>query len=429
MNNSKRLQREMVGRVLLVLLLLGLFPTVFAQEVLWVRQFGSEEVEYAFGVAVDAAGNVYVVGLTNGTLPGQTNAGSVDAFVRKYDAVGNEVWTRQFGSSALDFAQGVAVDTAGNVYVAGRTAGGLTDQPNTGKEDAFVRKYDASGNELWTRQFGSTNEDRVLGAATDSTGNVYLVGVTQGSLPGQSSASPSIDDAFVRKYDANGRELWTHQFGTAAHDGARGAVVDTAGNLYVIGWTWQPLPGQTLLGRVDIYLRKYDANGFEFWTRQFGTEAWDVPYGIALDATGNIYIVGETEGAFPDQAHLGGRDAFVCKLDTTGGLLWANQFGSTDHDQAYGIGVDAVGNIYVAGWTEGALPGYKRQGPTDAFVRKYDATGRGLWTYQFGSNRYDEIRSATIDTNGNFYVVGRTEGALPGQTRIGGGDAFVAKLK
>lgn len=429
MNCSKRSYSwKTVGRILLVLLFLSVFSTVFAQEILWIRQFGSEAVEYALGVATDAAGNVYIVGLTGGALPGQTRAGYVDAFVRKYDATGNEVWTSQFGSVALDYAQGVAVDAAGNVYVAGRTEGVLTDQPSAGKQDAFVRKYDATGNELWTRQFGSAAHDSALGAAVDAEGNVYVTGETEGVLPGQTHAGGG-SDAFIRKYDTKGRELWTHQFGSAAHDGAQRAVIDAAGNIYVVGWAWLALPGQTHLGLVDVYLRKYDANGFEFWTRQFGTAAWDVPNDMAIDAAGNVYIAGETEGAFPGQTHAGNKDAFVGKLDTAGNLLWVNQFGSAAHDQAYGVGVDTVGNIYVAGWTEGALPGQKRQGPSDAFVRKYDATGKELWTYQFGSNRYDEIRDATSDTSGNFYVVGRTEGALPGQTRIGGGDAFVVKLK
>jgi hypothetical protein len=413
-----------------LILLLLLFSTVFAQQVLWIRQFGSEEVEYALGVAVDTIGNVYIVGLTGGALPGQTNVGGLDAFVRKYDAAGNEVWTRQFGSVALDFAQGVAVDIAGNVYVAGRTAGALTDQPSAGGLDAFVRKYSAVGDELWTRQFGSTANDTALGVAVDANGNVYITGETYGALPGQTHAGGVGSDAFIRKYDAAGNELWTRQFGSTAHDGARDAVIDAAGNLYVTGWSWAPLPNQTLVGRVDVYLRKYDATwGIELWTRQFDSAAWDVPYAIALDTAGNVYIAGETEGAFLGQTHTGNRDAFVCKFDTAGNLLWVNQFGSTAHDQAYGVGVDAESNIYVAGWTEGTLPNQKRMGSSDAFARKYNADGRELWTYQFGSSRYDEIRGAAIEAAGLLYVVGRTEGALPGQTRIGGGDAFVAKLK
>jgi len=428
MNLKKRLEGKTIGRIVLVLLLLSLFPAVFAQEVLWIRQFGSEGYDYPLGLAVDAAGNVYIVGLTNGTFPDQIHAGDLDAFVRKYDAAGNDVWTSQFGTTASDFAQGVAVDAAGNVYVAGRTEGVLTDQSSAGGHDAFVRKYDASGNELWTRQFGSAARDWALGIAVDAAGNTYVVGETEGVLSGQNRAGGG-SDAFIRKYSADGLELWTHQYGSAAHDGARGAVIDAAGNIYVAGWAWAPLPGQAHLGLVDVYLRKYDANGFEFWTRQFGTAAWDLPNSMAIDATGNVYVAGETEGAFPSQTHAGKRDAFVRKYDAAGNLLWTSQFGSAAHDQAWGVGVDAAGNIYVAGWTEGTLPNQKRIGAFDAFVRKYDSTGRELWTYQFGSNRHDEVRGAAVDLADNVYVIGQTEGTLPGQIRLGGGDAFVAKLK
>src|SRR2546425_1032036 len=111
----------------------------------------------AVGIAVDASG-VYVAGLTWDALPGQTSAGSGDAFLRKYDASGNVLWTRQFGSSDFDQADNVAVDASG-AYVAGVTAGAFPGQTSAGSADAFVIKYDTSGNVLWTRQFGSSGYD------------------------------------------------------------------------------------------------------------------------------------------------------------------------------------------------------------------------------------------------------------------------------
>src|SRR5262249_59490266 len=114
--------------------------------------------DLAFGVAVDASG-VYVAGDTDGTLPGQTGAGGRDAFVRKYDGAGNQLWTRQFGTSGFfDSALGVAVDASGG-FVAGFIDGTLPGQTSAGDIDAYVRKYDAAGNELWTRQFGTSAHD------------------------------------------------------------------------------------------------------------------------------------------------------------------------------------------------------------------------------------------------------------------------------
>jgi len=148
----------------------------------WVRQFGSLGPAEDYAMAVDAAGNIYVVGYTGGTLPEQTSSGSYDAFVRKYDASGNELWTRQFGTTYEDYAYGISVDASG-VYVAGLTWGTLPGQTSSGGYDAFVRKYDASGTELWTRQFGTTSADFARGISVDASG-VYVAGYTLGYLTG-----------------------------------------------------------------------------------------------------------------------------------------------------------------------------------------------------------------------------------------------------
>ena len=152
-------------------------------------------------MTLDPEGNVYLAGRTAGALPGQISAGGFDAYVRKYDGEGNEVWTRQFGTTGRDRVD-VAVDLEGNVYVAGQAEGALPDQVSSGDTDAFVRKYDGDGNEVWTRQFGTLGFDQGPGVAADSEGNVYLSGRGEGALPGQASSGDS--DAFVRKYDRDG---------------------------------------------------------------------------------------------------------------------------------------------------------------------------------------------------------------------------------
>ncbi len=121
---------------------LALVPTAHAQEIEWIRQFGSSSIDNARGISVDASG-IYVAGLTSGTLPGQTSAGSTDAFVRKYDLDGNEVWTRQFGTPSGDNARGISVDASG-IYVAGGTDGTLPGQTSAGSTDAFVVKLKLS---------------------------------------------------------------------------------------------------------------------------------------------------------------------------------------------------------------------------------------------------------------------------------------------
>src|SRR5207248_3308146 len=126
----------------------------------------------AGGVAA-VPGGAYIAGTTFGTLPGQISAGSADAFVRKYDNDGNVQWTRQFGGtqvpfvSPYDYANGVAADASG-MYAAGDTTAVLPGQTNTGGSDVYVRKYDPDGNLLWTREFGTAADESGNGVAVDS---------------------------------------------------------------------------------------------------------------------------------------------------------------------------------------------------------------------------------------------------------------------
>jgi len=198
----------------------------------WTRQFGTPDYDSVAGVAVDATG-LYVVGTTWGAFPGKNNTGLSDVFIRKYDAAGKVAWTRQFGTADYDWAGGVAVDASG-LYVVGTTGGALPGQTSSGEDDVFVRKYNASGDVIWTRQFGSASWD--AGAAVSVDANfVYVAGGTDGSLPDQINAG--MTDAFVRKYDANGNLIWTRQFGGDEEDSASSIAVKDD-SVYVAG-IWQ----------------------------------------------------------------------------------------------------------------------------------------------------------------------------------------------
>jgi hypothetical protein len=226
----------------------------------WTHQFGSTNNDFAYQVAVDGAG-VYVVGITDGALDG-ANLGGFDAFIRKYDGGGVEQWTRQFGSTSNDFAYHVAVDATvdpSGVYVVGITDGALDGQTYLGGLDAFIRKYDGGGVEQWTREFGTGSDDVAYGVAVDGTG-VYVVGTTDGALDGTNVGGL---DAFVRKYDGGGAELWTRQVGSGSDDFADDVAVDGTG-VYVVGITMGTLPGQTSAGGFDAFLLKMNlmpANG------------------------------------------------------------------------------------------------------------------------------------------------------------------------
>ena len=325
---------------------------------------------------MDREGNVYLTGITAGVLPGQTKKGGLDAFLSKYHASGDELWTRQFGSDnpgrsfdSTTTGISVAVDGQANVYVVGETFGTFSGQLNAGLSDAFLRKYDASGAVLWTRQFGSDHRDLAPGVAADEAGNVYVAGMTYGVLPDQTNAG--VIDAFLRKYDASGEALWTRQFGSDDNEGVSDVAADGVGNIYVLGQTAGALPGQTGAGAIDAFLRKYDPSGEVLWTRQFGSDEPDTMMSVTVDREGSVYVGGITAGALPGQSSSGGADAFFRIYNFSGEEILTQQFGSSGNDMAVGLAVDRAGNIYVAGRTDGALPGQTNAGGTDAFFRKY----------------------------------------------------------
>ena len=186
-------------------------------------------------------------------------------------APGDIDWVRQFGSTVGASAQfgTVAVDSDGNAYLAGQAAGSIPGQTGAGDFDACVRKYDAAGNELWTRQFGTPNRDSVRAVAVDASG-VYVAGfVTFGALPGQTAGGGQ--DAFLRKYDAAGNELWTRQFGTATVDAANGVAVR-------LGRLRERLH-EGILGGARSTPNQFVQYGLSSsgWTRQFNTTTTALP--------------------------------------------------------------------------------------------------------------------------------------------------------
>jgi len=158
-----------------------------------------------------------------------------------------------------DYANGVATDSSGNVYVTGDTYGGLDNNTNAGNSDLFVVKYLDNGTKQWTKQLGTSSTDLANGVATDSSRNVYLAGDTYGRLDNNTSAGNA--DLFVVKYISSGTKQWTYQLGTASIDLANGVATDPSGNVYVTGGTYGGLDGNTNAGNTDLFVVKYNSSG------------------------------------------------------------------------------------------------------------------------------------------------------------------------
>jgi hypothetical protein len=403
-----------------------LWPTAApAASIAWTAQFGTRYPDDSNGLVVDPGGNLYVIGQTSGELPGQKAAGMIDGFLRRYDASGQEVWTRQFGSYERDLPKGVTLDHAGNVYVVGQTFGNFPDQPSAGGWDGFIRKYTPSGDEVWTRQFGGGGGESAASVKIDQADNAYVVGGTRAALPGQTNLGDY--DAFIIKFDAGGNSVWVRQFGTTVEDYALTVVLGANGDPIVAGETSGLLAGAAAAGGLDGFGRRYDPDGNVVWTRQFGSPMDDFAVGAAVSPGGDVLLVGTTFGALPGQSSRGNTDAYMVAFGAGGGDLWSRQFGTSGADDAEAIVFDAARRPFLAGRAGGALPGAASSGGTDAFLAAAGPGGNILWVRQFGGPADDYALALAIGPGG-FYLAGGTTGALPGQTTAGERDAFVVNI-
>ena len=332
----------------------------------WTRQIGSSEEDDATSIAVDGSGNSYITGFTIGDLAGPNQGGS-DAFIVKYDTAGTVQWSRQVGSIERDHAKSIALDASGNSYITGLTEGDLAG-PSQGWSDAFIVKYDTAGTVQWSRQFGTGSSDKGTGIAVDGSGNIYITGETYGDLGGPSQGGY---DIFIANYDSAGTAQWIRQIGTPARDSATSIAVDGSGNIYVTGETRGDLGGPNQ-GRTDAFIVACDSDGTVRWTMQIGTCGGESARSIAVDGSGNIYITGGTWGHLCGPS-VGEEDAFIVACDSAGTVQWIRQIGTSRSEEGHGIAVDGSGNIYITGEAWGDLVG-PNQGFDDAFIMAIGTT-------------------------------------------------------
>jgi len=392
----------------------------------WLHQFGSGSDDIPHCIALDILGNVYIAGMTDGSLSGQTSKGSDDAFISKYDSSGNELWTRQFGTSCIDSAEDIAVDKLGNIYIVGSTYDISSNQSCVGYTDAFIHKYDSSGNQLWTRVFGTESDEHAYGVAVAGSDSIYIIGDTYRTQPGQHSSAGY--DAFICKYDSSGNELWMQVFGDTNRDVPQSITVDRDGNAYIAG----QMGGDVSSGYNDTFVCKYDGSGNQLWIHRFGADFDNSATDIAHDGLGSIYLVGYASGNLSDSTPSQDCNAFLRKYDESGDELWTCQFGGDGVDWALGVAVDGLRNAYIVGFTNGTLLGQTSIGDVDAFLLKYSRSGDQLWAHQFGTGSGDSASGVATEISESvyhIYVVGRTYGTFPEQTHIGAADVFILKMK
>jgi len=282
-------------------------------------------------------------------------------------------------------AKKIGVDASEGIYVGGTTQTALQN-PRKGTVDLYVRKYDQNGSVLWTLQWGESGNNKFFGLAVEANGNFYVAG---------ENADSEVTSYYINKYDSNGQLLRAQQRHSLPHV----IALDTGANLYVVD--------RTSGGSNELH--KYDSGGLAEWTTPFGAPSIEWGVDAAIDATGNVYVASNTQGTV--QNHDEGKiHGWLYKFEPSGSLVWSEQFPGASRFDVSGVAVDPNGNVYVTGSTDGALSGGAGLDHDDAFIRKYDPSGRALWTRQFGAS---VLRSVRVDVLGNPHVSGTTEDADP----------------
>lgn len=393
-------------------------------EKVWTRLAGTSTLDEGYAVAADPSGNCIIAGATQGSLGGG-NDGRYDLFVGKYDATGDLLWMRQRGTGERDFAYGAATDALGNSYATGYTGAALDGQSHLGKWDVFLTKFGPTGDWLWTRQIGTGQDDEGYAVATDASGDIYITGYVRGDLHGQTRVGSA--DVFICKYNSSGTRLWTRLFGSIEIDQAWAITCDASGNVFVTGYCLGSIEGNPYLANGDLFLAKYDTDGTRLWLRQWGTVNAEHGYSLTTDASGSVYLSGYTTGELYD-SRMGGRDVCLAKFDVSGNPLWGRQFGTNEHDQGWGVAMGADGYIYLSGQVAGAIHGNVHQGGLDVFLAKYDTTGTRLWTAQVGSAGNDWARGVARTVQSVTYLAGTTDGNLDGIPNHGSTDVFAMRF-
>ena len=396
-----------------------LTPAHAQLSVQWITQYGSSDIDDAFAITVDAAGQSWVAGGTYGVM-GAASAGSRDLFLSRLSTSGSVDFTRQHGGTALDAGFGVALVGSGTVFAGGYASSSSVDGVATlGGNDALSIRYGTTGSWQQTTRIGSTSDDVIYGMDGNAT-NLLTGGTAGGSFDGNTHAgNVGEPDAFISLRNSSGALVWTRFVSTSAFDIGLDVAFDSTGNGYLAGYTSGTLPGNSSGGR--LLLARYDTAGNRTLLKQLGPGGSEEARGVAADASGNIYLTGFMQG------NLGGKDAFVMKLDSLGAVLWTQFLGGSFDDQSEAIALDGAGHIWVAGSSSSTFGGHINSGGRDAFVAEYDAAGNLLGTTFLATTSHENIEDIAIGPDGAAYVTGWTLGLLGG-TQAGSSDIFVAKI-
>ena len=448
---------SMQGKIFSTLVASILFSNIHAQQYQWGVHYGGVGEDVVRAMAADASGNVYTVGYFTDSSdfdPGPgvhqiTSNGFFDIFVQKLDTDGNLVWARGFGGGFYDYATGIDVDDAGNVWVTGVYQETVDFDPgpdvfeltSSGGEEIFALKLSASGDFLWAGSMGSTGYEEPTSISVDNTGigSVYVSGYFSDPMevdPGMGTftlTSNGGQDIFVIKLDAAGDFQWALNVGGTEQELALGMEATDNGTVHITGLyngtvDFDPGVGtanHTSSGQADSYVLKLNADGNFVNVATFGgpsdVQSWD----LDVDADGNAYAAGGFVGSLTAGTTTltseDNQDVFVVKVDPQGDVLWAKAVQGMDFQQAFDVRVTSDGNVVAAGYfaatadfdpsDDTELEFTVESGePFDAFYLMLDTDGEFISAGQFGGSNFLEHHGVAADGSGNFYLASAFQG-------------------
>lgn len=379
--------------------------------------------------------------------------GTADIFFAKYDADGNYLFAKSIGGSSGDYAFDIAVDNEGSIYITGRFSGtvdfnpanaGVANLTSEGSTDVFFAKYNSNGNYAFAKAVGGSGPDSGVSIAVDNSNNIYITGYfseTADFNPDEAwnnnVSSAGGTDVFLAKYDEYGNYEYAHNIVEGPGDDRPTSIAVDANNFaYVTGHfsgtaDFAPLASEILLesnGSEDVFVGKYNALGFNLFAKRIGGAGLDEGSDILVDSEGAVYVAGNYSGSVDFAGNgnsvpsVGSTDIFYCKYDSDGDFDYVKALGGTGADKVNSMMIDGEGTVFLSGTFSGAvdfdpitLPNqvdiYTSAGETDIFLAKYSSeVGWYLGGYHMGGVNEDEALGMAADAEGNIIITGTFKG-------------------
>lgn len=394
----------------------------------WAAQSTGSGVGQLKSLVVDAKGNAYQVGFFTEIIRfGSTtlvSQGRSDMFVAKLSAAGTWAWAVAVGGAGSDNAAGVAIDAAGRIFVSGSFSDQVQFGPvaltSQGSQDVFVAQISPQGTWQWATAAGGPGLDRTCALATSSSGEVVVGGqfADTATFGPSQLVSHGGQDAFVARLAPTGTWQWATGAGSPENDEASALAIGPAGDIYATGYfSNQAQFGRTTLtgrGLDDAFVGKLSRDGQWQWaTAGTGTNT-AYGKGLAVDPTGGVFVT----GSFSGDAQFGATkltsnasdDGFVARLSAAGQWQWVAVLASDYLESIAGIALDKMGKLYVAGTFSRTIHGGALQltsrGQQDVFVGYLSRQGAWLGLTAGGGTDVDETQALALAPGGEVFVGG-----------------------